>query len=299
MKKWMKRLLVVGAVSGGLGIGMIVAGIFMGGDNEEEKTIVFGEEEFNLTDEWQNEADEWIGQEGVWENGHVFEDICSMEIESVGMTQIVETPDLNPGQVQVVQRGEGSAYQIFEEEGSLNVLLPSHWDHKNWTQELTEKEVIIYIPEFYNFEEIEIEQVAGHVQAEQLFAGELSLKVVSGNMGIGGGQVSELETECISGSLICLAAVGQSASVENISGFSKILLEGNKDNFDYEISQGSGKILLNEEQEENYGKNWDEKSIDNGTGCQVNLDCVAGKIIVEYTDFVDLEIPFADEEEII
>ena len=97
------------------------------------------------------------------------------------------------------ESGEGIDYRIYQEESELKIRLPLS-ANRNAAGDVGMKQLTVAIPPSYEFEQIELEHVAGSFYAERLFARELSVEVVSGTMDIGGGRVKELELECISGS---------------------------------------------------------------------------------------------------
>ena len=131
------------------------------------------------------------------------------------------------------------------------------------------KALVISIPVSYEFDQIELEHVAGSLYAERLFARELSVEMISGTADIAGGSVKELEIECISGSCRCMAAAEYSASVENISGDTSICLAGAEDDFDYEIEAGGGSIYFNGEEQRAFENSWKESHLNYHTGREV------------------------------
>lgn len=316
MKKWMIGLAVAGGVFCLAGVGMIAAGVMMYGTGERQAPpwLVRIEDDFSAVSEELAEipespmeiaagdtgsgdksegaetagANETAGNlesvktESPIPDGQIYENITSLEMETVGeQVQIVESASLAAGQIQAVQGGEGTDYRIYQEGRELKIRLPKGVSRRN-VGDTGMKQLTVYIPASFEFEQIELEHVAGSLYAERLFARELSVELISGTVDIAGGSVKELEIECISGSCRCMAAAEYSASVENISGDTSICLAGAEDDFDYEIEAGGGSIYFNGEEQKTFENSWKESHLNHQTGREVELSCASGTITVEY-----------------
>lgn len=318
MKKWMIGLAVAGGVFCLAGVGMIAAGVMMYGTGERQAPpwLVRIEDDFSAVSEELAEipespmeiaagdtgsgdksesaetagANETAGNlesvktESPIPDGQIYENITSLEMETVGeQVQIVESASLAAGQIRAVQGGEGTDYRIYQEGRELKIRLPKSVSRRN-VGDTGMKQLTVYIPASFEFEQIELEHVAGSLYAERLFARELSVELISGTVDIAGGSVKELEIECISGSCRCMAAAEYSASVENISGDTSICLAGAEDDFDYEIEAGGGSIYFNGEEQKTFENSWKESHLNHQTGREVELSCASGTITVEYAE---------------
>lgn len=267
MKKWMIGLAAAGGVFCLAGVGMIAAGVMMYGSGGRQAPPWLVRIEDDLSP---------VPGELTYEN------VRSLELETLGeQVQVMESADLEEGQVQAVQSGEGADYRIYQEGRELKVRLPQTIS-RNAMENTKMKQLTLYIPAAYEFDQIELEHVAGGLYAESLYARELSVEIVSGTVDIAAGRVKELEVECISGSCRCMAAAEYSASVENISGDTSISLAGAEDDFDYEIEAGGGSIYLNGEEQRIVEHSWKESHLNHHTGREVELSCASGTITVEY-----------------
>lgn len=316
MKKWMIGLAVAGGVFCLAGVGMIAGGVMMYGTGERQAPpwLVRIEDDFSAVSEELVEipespmeiaagdtgsgdksegaetagANETAGNsesvktESPIPDGQIYENVRSLELEILGeQVRVMESADLKEGQIQAVQSGEGADYRVFQEGKELKVRLPQAISRSN-AENMGMKQLTIYIPASFEFEQIELEHVAGSFYAERLFARELSVELISGTVDIAGGSVKELEIECISGSCRCMAAAEYSASVENISGDTSICLTGAEDDFDYEIEAGGGSIYFNGEEQKTFENSWKESHLNHQTGRDVELSCASGTITVEY-----------------
>ena len=319
LKKWMIGLAAAGGVFCLAGVGMIAAGVMMYGTGGRQAPpwLVRIEEDFSAVSEELEEIpecpmeiaagdtgsgdksegagtagtaganenagnSEGVKTESSIPNGQIYENVRSLELETVSeQVQIVETEDLEEGQIQVVQSGDGADYRVYQEGGELKIRLPRNIS-RNTAGNLKMKALVISIPVSYEFDQIELEHVAGSLYAERLFAREISVEMISGTADIAGGSVKELEIECISGSCRCMAAAEYSASVENISGDTSICLAGAEDDFDYEIEAGGGSIYFNGEEQRAFENSWKESHLNYHTGREVELSCASGTITVEY-----------------
>ena len=318
MKKWMIGLAAAGGVFCLAGVGMIAAGVMMYGTGERpappwlaeiedefsdgQRDLRSGPEEIpDVPDEAAEISDgnpagteepenrgnlETDNAEKSLKNDRMYENVRSLELETAGdQVHVVESADLKAGQIQVSEIGEGIDYRIYQEESELKIRLPLS-ANRNAAGDVGMKQLTVAIPPSYEFEQIELEHVAGSFYAERLFARELSVEVVSGTMDIGGGRVKELELECISGSCRCMAAAEYSVSAENISGDTTICLSGTENDFDYEIEAGGGSIYVNGQEQRVFQNSWKENQWNHHTGREAELSCTSGTITVEFEEQV-------------
>lgn len=141
--------------------------------------------------------------------------------------------------------------------------------------------IVLYVPEDYLFEQIEIENYGGSFQADCVYAEELSLEAEGGDLAVLGGDVRRLEAECRAGSIRCQAAVREEASAECSAGDVHLTMAGAMENYNYMLEYHMGKIVLNGQTPKEFSSAG-EQHIDNHAGHEVKLECSAGTITVDY-----------------
>lgn len=202
-----------------------------------------------------------------------------------GSAQIIESGQVSADEIRVAQSGDGIGYQPYQEEpDELKIAVPREHASAFWSGQTVElKELLIYVPEGFQFEELDIENQAGAFYAERILAEELSLETASGSIQIDGGSAGEVDVETGSGTVISKASARRSASAECRSGSVELWLAGSQGDYDYEIENQSGHILLNGDMEQiEYTGPMDEIRMDNHRGREVKLECRSGDIRVEY-----------------
>lgn len=320
MKRWLKWSIILGTVCCVCGVGMIAAGAVMGGG---ERLAVYsrqfedwsGWHHWGDWDDWHDwerhrvspsietasayepvEADEAVtpadapgaaqsGQEAAAE-GISFFGIRRLELDHLsGYAKIVESSQLAADEIRVAQSGDGIAYQPYQEEPEeLKIAVPREHAAARWSdQDVALKDLLIYVPEGFQFEKLDVENQAGTFYAEQIQAEELSLETAAGSIQIDGGSAASVEAETAAGSVIVRAPARQSAFAECRSGSVELWLAGSQEDYDYEIENRSGHILLNGDKElVEYSGPRDEIHLDNHRGRKVELECRSGAIAVEY-----------------
>lgn len=295
MKRIVKWSLIVGTVICLLGVGMITAGAMMGGG--EAVVSYFGG--YHGVGYWQEVWDEGPDEDGRFVSGqtdHQFDEAVSYEgisklaIESaIGTVELVEErrEDPNDRTVRVARfhtRGNSrNYYEIRQDEEELEIYFVGH--SKRIRREEVES-LIIYVPEGYRFRKVNLETNAGRFYAKTLYADEAELVLRAGEILIDSGEIADLDVECAAGRLECKALAGRSANVECQAGSVDIWLAEQKDRYNYELECKTGTITLMGEEKKRYTGLWQKKYIDYRAANQVELECAAGEITVNFPDSV-------------
>ncbi len=161
-------------------------------------------------------------------------------------------------------------------------------------------EVILYLPEDYFFDEVEIDMGAGALDIDRLSAGEVSLEVGAGRItlgtvqvreltaNVGAGQielkdmvVGELDVEVGMGEFTAQGSLDGDAEVECSMGNVEMKLDGREEDFNYQIEGAMGSIRLDKEDMGGFAQ---EKSIDNGAAKTMKIECSMGNVTVKFRD---------------
>lgn len=115
---------------------------------------------------------------------------------------------------------------------------------------------------------------------EDISAGDLSVEVGVGNGVVHNFQATEASLECGTGTLEATGSATQELDMENDVGNIIYHAAGNQKEYNYEISCGTGEIVIGEEVY--YGIKPEEK-INNNAQKLINIECNVGDITVDFT----------------
>lgn len=279
MKKLVKWSLVLGIISCLLGAGVITAGAMMGGGMEVGAYLnkrFSGRHRSISHDAWKqpdNPQTPVVQRPGT-ENGIWFEQIQKLKLEAgPGEVQILTEERENPQDTAIRVETYGAdgeycqEYTIFQEHDTLTIERSSRFftrDRHDWEHidsEITMEDLIIYLPAGHTLRAVEIEVVAGTIQADTIQADEVELSMVSGELIIDLIKTRNLEADCVAGTM-------------------NLELEGKKTDYNYEINCKAGSVTLSGEQDEHFTSLWDEKKIENHAAKDIEINCVAGEITI-------------------
>lgn len=161
-------------------------------------------------------------------------------------------------------------------------------------------EVILYLPQGYEFDEVEIDMGAGELEFDELRAKEAALEVGAGRIllnsveaqelkgEVGAGQielkdmtVGKLDVEVGMGEFKARGAVNSDAEVECSMGNVELELDGRQEDFNYQLEGAMGSIQLGKESMGGFAQ---EKSIDNGARKSMQIECSMGNITLRFRD---------------
>ncbi len=222
------------------------------------------------------------------------EDIHKLKIDIGGAALYIgESED---GYFGVKIDGKGN-YRYYGKNGTfyLEGNRDSSW--KDWN--INGKKVYLYIPKGMNFTEADIELGAGLISMDALYADEMKLMVGAGQIVAEEIVCRELEAETGAGEMILNrvtteemeiinsaghtyvnGSVSRKADVECSLGQTELALEGNEQDFNYELDCSVGSIKLGSR---SYSALADDTKINNGAAKQCELECSMGEIVVSFS----------------
>lgn len=159
-------------------------------------------------------------------------------------------------------------------------------------------QVILYLPENYSFDEVEIDMGAGEMEFDRLKAEEALLEVGAGRIvlkeaqagkltvEVGAGQielkdmtVETLEAEIGMGEFLAGGVINGDASVECSMGNVEMRIEGREEDFNYRLEGAMGNIDLGRQ---SYGGFAEERDIDNHADKTMEVECSMGNISIKF-----------------
>lgn len=216
------------------------------------------------------------------------DNIQNLDIEIGGcLLRTAASPDNNL----YLEVTDAYKFQGYVEEDTLYIKSTSRY-----LNDVGDCRVTLYVPENYQFHEVELELGAGELVLENLWADEASLEVGAGqiivqdtvritklDISVGAGNVeladletTELDVEIGMGAFVVnRAELGSSVDVECAMGSVEMTLEGRQEDYNYQLECAMGNIALDGK---DYGGFGQEKSIDNDASREMNLECSMGYI---------------------
>lgn len=285
MNKMIKWTAIFGIVFCLAGVGVITAGAMMGGADELEHYIRRLEDDvvpgisqipyLSPVPGVDMETDSDLVMDST-----SYDHVRELKIEAGPGKVIVVAEDREDEQdtaVRVESYAEDGVltypYEVRQEGGELEIERHHEFesiagpfkdrseDYRNRRME----NLVIYVPRDHRFRKVEIEAAAAAVTMEEIRADKLSLEVQAGSLTLERGDVGELDVECQAGSV-------------------DLELEGEKEQFDYELTANVGTIILDDGEEERYTGLRRERNIDNRAGKKAELECDAGELVIRFNE---------------
>lgn len=189
----------------------------------------------------------------------------------------------------------------YVEDGTLYIRSAhsfNSWHDHSWSGGMGN--IFLYLPENYCFDEVEAEVGAGEMFLEGLGAVEASLEVGAGTVelsgpmvrelevSIGAGMVSiwemtvtDLEVEVGMGEFTASGILNGNADVECSMGSVDLGLDGRYIDFNYCMEGALGNIQVGNNV---FGGIGQERTIDNGAGKNIDIECAMGSASVWFTE---------------
>uniref|UniRef100_UPI00405662FD DUF4097 family beta strand repeat-containing protein n=1 Tax=Acetatifactor sp. TaxID=1872090 RepID=UPI00405662FD len=170
---------------------------------------------------------------------------------------------------------------------------------EDWN-EYKEGKIMLYIPENYNFDEVNAELGAGLLEIQNLTAAKVDLEVGAGqiiiedlksedcDIEVGMGEmivnnmnITKLNAEVGMGHLQMNGAILGNADMECSMGAITLDLTGSEKDFNYTVDAAMGNVSIGGEE---YSGLTQEKSVNHSASKQITLDCAMGNIEVDFEE---------------
>ena len=304
MRLWIKGMLSTAAVCVGSGSALCVGGWAMGGRFSElwhrnygitatEEGVTTEEETVRPPvrereeDFMSHHEEEPVTAAAALEGSPVYQgqEIAKLEISlSGGAVEVIwddETDDIRiiceNEHYQCYQEADDDTLEIrVSRKGrdAMSILDPETYE--GWDETAAQ----ILIPAGSWLEEAELEVKGGILTANRLRADQLDLEVDAGKVEVLNGSVRELNGQCRAGELIYEGTANQTVEAECMAGAVRYLLEGKKEDFNFEIEVLGGSIQVDGEDRGNLKR---ETVLNHsGAGKKAELECRAGAIKVDF-----------------
>lgn len=292
MKRGWKIFWIICVSVLGVGIILCIAGTVMGA------TLTGVRNTFH-TDEYYRQGILWYHNDwddsGDYDGDHKGDLSQLVDEQDVLKFDGIREIDLELSYMQVVVR-EGSGDSVIVDKSNVNDKLK---DRINWEQddgELTIKDqtthnllkkisvkdagtLVIQVPKDRALEDVSLEVGAGQLIVESLHAGCLDITVGAGRAVVEQFEVKELNIDCGAGQAELTGTVTHESEIECGVGSIDLALTGGQNEFDYELDCGIGQLRVGDE---SYTGLSNKRSIDNGTGKLMDIDCGIGEVQVSF-----------------
>lgn len=162
-------------------------------------------------------------------------------------------------------------------------------------------EIDFYVPEDFQFAEMDVEVGAGVLEFEnfsadkadfevgagqilgsgQLRAGKLDIEVGMGEISIEGMETGRLDAEVGMGSLIMDGQITEKADLACSMGSIEMKLTGSEKDYNYNLDSAMGSVEIGGYSAGGLAR---EKKIDNKAACDISVECSMGSIDISFTE---------------
>ena len=265
-------------------------------DSDQEDLII---------DEGYQDWDDFDGEnEDIFNQAH---DIRSDHVEKYCPGGNIRNLDIEVGacQLYTVKSEDDSIYLEAENaykfqgyvEGDTLYVTSINDSITHWN-DIVERRVTLYLPDGYNFDEVDIEVGAGYLQLYDLYAKEASVEVGAGEICLGNIQVQELDASVGAGvidisdmkinnlnvdvgmgSFTGAGELNGDADIECSMGYVELTLDAEQRDFNYSLEGAMGTINIGRD---SYGGIGEEREIDNHAGKKLDIECSMGNIQINF-----------------
>lgn len=305
MKKFVKFCVVLALVL------IIVGGVFymwgkkVGGRQEMDELLT------NLGGDWVNFdweiGDEFAGYAveeasifndsyAIWKGDVAKQSVCQGSVAELNM-------EIGGSMVEIAYSDDGNTYIEGENVGRMqayveeNVLYIKAVRPANLMNEIKNSTITLYLPS-RSLEALDVSLGAGELKLENLGVQNMTASIGAGRlsmeeMALGSLELSlgagELETEDVTvenlvasigaGNMDFSGGIYRSAEISCSMGNVSMELEGEKEDFNYQLNCVAGNMEIDGE---SYVGAAVERSIDNGAAKQIKIDCSMGNVEVDF-----------------
>lgn len=268
MKKGWKRFWIFCGVTAALGCVFVITGKAMGA------TRVLTEQympEFFFKSGSSTDTDNNLSER--------FENIRKLDLDTEGLHVHIIPREENDILVETVNVDSRLKLQVKEEGKELKVETTA--DHYPWKllNQTVAGDVTIYVPEYWEFEEADLQVGYGDLYVENIKAGELNLEVGAGAANIDAFTADTAELTVGAGSVTAAGNTTRKLDVECGVGELNYTSHGQKTDYNYTIECGIGELNLDEESYSGIAVN---KTIHNNAAKDMKIECGVGSVNISF-----------------
>lgn len=284
MKKGRKILLTISGICGGAGLILLVAGLLLGISTAQfwdalsldfGELLGWGNSSQKIQKELENLGD--LSDPGAlpsnWETTG-FPGVKSLSMDMDGGA--VRMVFYEGGQIQVCTQKDDSRTEMEMDGSRLEIVQK---DRKIFRQ--AGKTIIIYVPENYQFEDVDVDLGATDFRADGMKAREISAQIGAGVLQIEGRIVARSSSWEVDMGVLELGVVdSENFQIETGMGTAKATLQGSQQDYELEGELGMGSLNFGDSRQSTPGT----FKINEGAGRLAEVSCGMGKVDINFTE---------------
>lgn len=276
----------------GAGIILCIAGTVMGATLSGVRSTFHTDEYYRQGILWYH--NDWDDTED-YDGGHNGDLSVLGDEQDVSNFEGIREIDLELSYMQVVVK-EGSGDSVIVDMSEVNEKLKARVSIEQEDGELKIEDqsthnlwknfsikdagtLVIQVPKDRALEDVSLEVGAGQLTVESLHAGCLDINVGAGRAVVKQFEVKDLNIDCGAGQADLTGTITRESEIECGVGSIDLSLTGSQNEFDYELDCGIGQLRVGDE---SYTGLSNKRSIDNGTGKRMDIDCGIGEVQVSF-----------------
>lgn len=287
MKKGWKIFWTVIISLTGVGIALCIVALCLGFSlSEFEKAYPHGigiirKDYVSFDDDWfDDDEDDDLDDTEEIVSGEEFSDIENLKLD-IGACEVrIKTGSDN--KIRVDDSGmkkENAVQKKLSDDGkTLEIVTKMRSSFKNMNR--SKGTLVIYLPEGYRFDQVDMEYGAAVAEIRELNAKSLKIKSGASSCTIKNADVEELDADAGAGSLDFYGTVEKNVDLNCGAGSITLNLEGEADDYNYELDSSAGSVEIGDDIElDGLGT---EKSIDNGSENTIEITNGAGSVEIYF-----------------
>ena len=175
---------------------------------------------------------------------------------------------------------EGSGNYRMQGYVEENTLILSMVSKGELTKNMESAKVVLYLPKDWNYFDASITVGAGSVDVDTLSAATIAAEVGAGSLVMHNANTSDAKLSVGAGNLEYNGSVGQALEATVTAGMLDMSLEGDADDFNYEVNKIAGVIEIGDVVMKDKELSTE---INNGASKTAGLQCTIGKIELSFT----------------
>lgn len=247
---------------------------------------------FNINDASMFDKSEKVWQGDVNKIKIADSEIRDLDLEVGGSYLCIEQSDDNAYYVEYEGDGKSQAYakgddlyvkvlnastlDYSEKENCFTLYVPKDAQLEDVIIELGAGEMKL---DGLRADEMKIEIGAGQIEADDLVANDMKISIGAGDLNLQSAKLGKAKIEVGAGNCTIQGTVSEELKAECAMGNITLKLEGEEEDFDYELECVSGNLKVDGTE---YSGLSNSKEVDNDASKKMDLQCVMGNIEVEF-----------------
>lgn len=168
---------------------------------------------------------------------------------------------------------------VYVKEGNFDVKLEDETLYIESNAKVKENQLELYLPADFFFEEVGISVGASTMEIEGLTAEVFHAEIGAGEIIMNDGNIKECSVDVGMGNFEYEGLITGNCDFDCGMGNIELQLEGEKENFNYEIDCAAGNVTVGNE---SFGGIASDREIDYGADAAMDIDCGMGNVTIDF-----------------